>query len=192
MLTVLHDCPALKQEGMKEMMARQPNLMGSQISTGSGESGGNSPRFAAVRLLHIRSRQGLELRGGFTIIEMIGTCLLLGILFSMTIPMLLLVARERRSAEQRQFAMQQAANLLERATKRDWSDLEPGELSIPDPDRDLQAVLPGLQQTLVVKQLADEFDSRQIIASIRWQNRAGELVSPLRLSAWVHSMKEVP
>ena len=105
---------------------------------------------------------------------------------------MLLVARERRSAEQRQFALQHATNLLEAARTRDWSDLEPGELTVPDPDRDLQAVLPGLQQTLVVKQLAGEIDSRQIIASIRWQNRAGELVSPLRLIAWVHSTKEVP
>ena len=140
----------------------------------------------------IMRRQSNLKRGGFTILEMIGTCLLLGILFSMTIPMMLLVARERRSAEQRQFALQHATNLLEAARTRDWSDLEPGELTVPDPDRDLQAVLPGLQQTLVVKQLAGEIDSRQIIASIRWQNRAGELVSPLRLIAWVHSTKEVP
>ena len=82
--------------------------------------------------------------------------------------------------------------MLEGATKRNWADLEPGELSVPDPDQDLKAVLPGLQQTLVVKQLEGEIEARQIIASIRWQNRAGELVSPLRLSAWVYSMKEVP
>ena len=147
-----------------------------------------------IRKVHkeIMRRQSNLQRGGFTILEMIGTCLLLGILFSMTIPMMLLVARERHSAGQRQFALQQATNLLEGATKRNWADLEPGELSVPDPDQDLKAVLPGLQQTLVVKQLEGEIEARQIIASIRWQNRAGELVSPLRLSAWVYSMKEVP
>ena len=172
---------------MKEIMRREPYLIGFQTSTGLCDPGG-----ATAHCSHIRNSQDPQLRGGFTIIEMIGTCLLLGILFSMTLPMLLVVARERRSAEQRQFALQQAANLLEEAVQRDWSDLQPGELKVPDPANDLQAVLPGLQQKLVVKQLADEFDTRQIIASIRWQNRAGELVSPLRLSAWVHSMKEVP
>ncbi|MEI8017921.1 MAG: type II secretion system protein [Schlesneria sp.] len=155
-------------------------------------SGLRDPGGTAARCSHMRNSRVHQPRGGFTIIEMIGTCLLLGILFSMTLPMLLLVARERRSAEQRQFALQQVANLLEEAVQRDWSDLQPGELKVPDPTNDLQAVLPGLQQTLVVKQIADEFDTRQIIASIRWQNRAGELVSPLRLCAWVHLMKEVP
>jgi hypothetical protein len=172
---------------MKEIMRRQTNLTRYRTSP---EPGG--PGDGVVRCSCIPHAQCLELQGGFTIIEMIGTCLLLGILFSMTIPMLLLVARERRSAEQRQFALQHAANLLEDAVHRDWSDLQPGELNIPAPDSDLQAVLPGLQQILVVEQLENEFNSRQIIASIRWQNRAGELVSPLRLSAWVHSMKEVP
>ena len=175
------------QESIKEIMRLQPYLTGYQTTTGSGDPGG-----ATVRCSWIRHAQDPDLRGGFTIIEMIGTCLLLGILFSMTIPMLLLVSRERRSAEQRQFAVQHATNLLEEAVQRGWSDLQPGELEVPNPDSDLQAVLPGLKQTLVVKQLADEFDTRQIIASIQWQNRAGELVSPLRLSAWVHSMKEVP
>ncbi len=168
-------------------MKRQPYSIGLQTKARLCDPGG-----AAARCSRIRNSRGSQLRGGFTIIEMIGTCLLLGILFSMTLPMLLVVARERRSAEQRQFALQHAANLLEEAVQRDWSDLQPGELKVPDPDNDLRAVLPGLQQTLVVKQLADEFESRQIIALIRWQNRAGELVSPLRLSAWVHSMKEVP
>ncbi len=129
---------------------------------------------------------------GFTIVEMIGTCLLLGILFSITVPMLLVVARERRSTEQRQFAMQHATNLLEHAMTRDWSDLEPGELSLPAADVVLQTVLPGLERTLVVKPLEGEPESRQITASIRWQDRTGELVSPLRLCAWVYPLKEVP
>jgi type II secretory pathway pseudopilin PulG len=165
-------------------MRRQSKLIGTRMTT----------ERVASRVLYANTSgsNARRNRGGFTIVELIGTCLLLGILFSMTVPMLLVVARERRSAEQRQFALQQAANLLEGAVKRNWSDLEPGELIVPDPDTDLQAVLPGLQPTLTVKQLDGEFDTRQIIASIRWQNRACELVNPLQLSAWVHSMREVP
>ena len=41
-------------------------------------------------------------RRGFTLVEMIGTCFVLGILFSITVPMFMVVARERRSTEQRQ------------------------------------------------------------------------------------------
>ncbi len=172
---------------MKVIMRLHRYVIPFRTSTRAGDPGGVPSRGSRILLAQAR-----QLRGGFTIIEMIGTCLLLGILFSMSIPMLLLVSRERRSAEQRQLAMQHATNLLEAAVQRDWSELEPGELEIPSPDNELQAVLPGLQQTLIVKQLADEFDTRQIIASIQWRNRGGELTSPCRLSAWVHSMKEVP
>jgi prepilin-type N-terminal cleavage/methylation domain-containing protein len=129
---------------------------------------------------------------GFTIVEMLATCLLLGILFSMTIPMLLLVARERHSTEQRQFALQHVANLLEQATTQKWADLKPGELPLPEPDADLQLLLPGLERSLVVKASDDDTDSRQLSASIRWQNKAGDFVSPIRLSTWVQATKEVP
>ena len=106
--------------------------------------------------------------------------------------MLLVVARERRGTEQRQFALQHAANLLEDAVVRDVSELKPGELAIPDADADLVGLLPGLERTLVVLQNDGEPVTRQITASIRWRNRAGELVAPLKLSAWVHPVKEVP
>lgn len=128
---------------------------------------------------------------GFTIVEMLGTCLLLTVLFGMTVPMLLLVAKERRSTEQRQFALQHAANLLENAVARE-SELIEGELPLPDADADLKEILPGLERTLIVKQLEGGSEPRQITASIRWRNRAGDLVAPLRLSAWVHPKKEAP
>lgn len=129
---------------------------------------------------------------GFTIVEMLGTCLLLTILFGMTVPMLLLVAKERRSTEQRQFALQHAANLLENAIAREPSELKEGEIPLPDPDADLEEILPGLERTLIVKQTEGNSEPLQITASIRWRNRAGDLVAPLRLSAWVHPLKEVP
>ena len=131
-------------------------------------------------------------RRGFTLVEMIGTCLLLGVLFAITVPMLVLVARERHSTEQRQFALQHAANLLEQSAMRDWAELDSGELSLSDADSDLQAMLPGLERSLVVTPGENDLESRQITATVRWRNRAGDLVAPLRLSAWVYPTKEVP
>ena len=119
---------------------------------------------------------------GFTLVELIGTCLLMGILFSMTVPMLLVVARERRSTEQRQFALQRASNLLERTAQREWSELQPGEISLEDVDGDLRQVLPDLEQKLLIHQVAGESDAIQVVASLRWRNAAGEYVAPIRLS----------
>jgi type II secretory pathway pseudopilin PulG len=139
------------------------------------------------------SRNHHSSRPGFTIVEMIGTCLLMGILFSMTVPMLLLVAHERRSTEQRQFALQHAANLLENASARGWSELPVGSLPLSDADSELQGILPGLERSLVVNEHREgEVHSRQVTVSIRWQSRSGNHVAPLRLSTWVHPTKEVP
>ena len=129
---------------------------------------------------------------GFTLVELIGTSLLLGILFSMTIPMLVIVAHERRSTQQRQFALQHLANLLEQSVTRDWNELIPGDLPIPIADPDLLVVLPGLEEHLTVKQIDLEPVSRQVIASIKWQNHSGQMNSNLELSAWVYPMKEAP
>ena len=135
-------------------------------------------------------RRTIDVRHGFTIVEMIGTCVVLGALFSLVVPMLLVVARERRSTEQRQFAMQHAANLLETSTMRPWSDLEPGELTLPEIDADLKSVLPGLERSLIVRNVEGELPTRQITASIRWQGVSGQIVSPVRISAWVFPRSE--
>jgi type II secretory pathway pseudopilin PulG len=131
-------------------------------------------------------------RHAFTIVELLGTCFLLGVMFSMTVPMLLVVARERRSTEQRQFALQHAENLLEHAVSLPWKDIAIGELPIPDADSDLGAVLPGLERTLTVKQVDGERDALQIVALVRWQNATSKIATPIQLFAWVYPLKETP
>lgn len=108
----------------------------------------------------------------------------------MTIPMLLVVARERRSTEQRQFALQHASNLLERISQRERSELVEGEALLPEVDEELLQILPGLEQKLLIKS-TEEDNGLQLITSIRWRNGAGQMVAPLRLTAWVYRTKEV-
>ncbi len=125
-------------------------------------------------------------RRGFTLIELIATCILLGVVFSVSIPLLTVVAQERRSAEQRQFALQHAANLLERATTKSWSELPVGDQSLTDAPADVQTLLPGLERQVEVKELSETPRSKQVTVSIRWKSRSGQLVAPVRLSAWVY------
>ena len=129
-------------------------------------------------------------RRGFTLVELISTCVLLGVVFSVSIPLLVTVARERLSAEQRQFALQHATNLLERAVVQDWSELPPGEQTLTAAPPDVLAMLPGLERQLTVTELSDEPRSKQVAVSIRWQGRAGHPVAPLALSAWVYPVQE--
>jgi hypothetical protein len=146
----------------------------------------------STSVTHVSDPRSPNHRTGFSLVELIGACLLLGILFSMTIPMFVVVARERHSTQQRQFALQHAANLLERATEKDWAELIPGELAVPDADADLMSVLPGLERHLVVKSVDGQLPARQIIASIRWQTTAGVPSPPVQVSAWVYPKGEVP
>ena len=132
-----------------------------------------------------------QIRRGFTLVELIATCILLGVVFSVSIPLLTVVAHERRSAEQRQFALQHAANLLERATTRGWSDLPVGTQELTDAPADLRTLLPGLDRRVEVKELPEAVRPKQVTVSIRWKSRSGELVAPIRLSAWVYESGEV-
>ena len=129
-------------------------------------------------------------RRGFTLIELIATCILLGVVFSVSIPLLTVVAHERRSVEQRQFALQHAANLLERATTKSWSDLPVGNQELADAPVDVQTLLPGLERQVEVAELPETLRSKQVTVSIRWKSRTGQLVAPIRLSAWVYPIGE--
>lgn len=129
-------------------------------------------------------------RAGFTLVELMGTCFLLGILFSMTIPAFVIIARERRSTQQRQMALQHATNLLEQSAARAWADLVPGDQTISAASPDLLAVLPGMEQYLTVKPFPDEPAGRQVTATVRWQNHTGRMDSSVQLSAWVFQTKE--
>ena len=130
-------------------------------------------------------------RCGFTLIELIATCILLGVVFSVSIPLLTVVAQERRSAEQRQFALQHATNLLERAMTNGWSQLPVGQQALTAAPADVQTLLPGLERQVEVKELSEKPRSKQVVVSIRWKNRTGQLVAPIRLSAWVYQIGEV-
>lgn len=129
-------------------------------------------------------------RCGFTLIELIATCILLGVVFSVSIPLLTVVAQERRSAEQRQFALQYATNLLERTMTNGWSQLPVGEQTLTAAPTDVQTLLPGLERQVEVKELLETPRSKQVVVSIRWKSRSGQLVAPVRLSAWVYAIGE--
>lgn len=142
------------------------------------------------RMRRLPPNDAVTIRRGFTLVELIGTCILLGVVFSVSVPLLTLVARERRSTEQRQFALQHAANLLERATLKGWAELPVGEQELPAAPADLQSLLPGLERQVDVSEPADEVRSKQVAVSIRWKSAANQFVAPIRLVAWVYPIQE--
>ena len=122
--------------------------------------------------------------------EMIGALSLLAIVFSIVVPVFMIVARERYAAEQRQFAIQHAANLLEQPVTRRWNELEVGELDLPDASSELLSLLPKLERKLTVRDVDDAIPTRQITVSVRWRNAAGQMVAPIQISTFVFQKKE--
>ena len=107
-----------------------------------------------------------------------------------SIPLLTVVAQERRATEQRQFALQHATNLLERTMTNGWSQLPVGEQSLTTAPTDVQTLLPGLERQIAVQELSGTPRSKQVVVSIRWKSRSGQLVAPIRLSAWIYESGE--
>jgi prepilin-type N-terminal cleavage/methylation domain-containing protein len=164
----------------------EPGLLN---AVGRAERSGAMARTSAYRGLsvgRIPTCLRPQTRRGFTLIELISTCILLGVVFSVSIPLLTVVAQERRSAEQRQFALQQATNLLERAMTKTWSELPVGTQELTAAPADVQTLLPGLERQVEVKELTETPRSKLVAVSIRWKSRSGEFVAPIRLSAWVY------
>ncbi len=128
-------------------------------------------------------------RHGFTLVELIATCILLGVVFSVSIPLLTVVARQRRIAEQRQFAIQHASNLLEHTTSRGWKKLAAGPQELTDAPDDLASLLPGLERRVEVKELSEEPRCKLVSVTIAWQSHIGQPVVPLQFSAWVYPLE---
>jgi hypothetical protein len=85
--------------------------------------------------------------------------------------------------------MLEAANAMERLAATKWDSLSPRE-SVEEP---LSAVakqmLPSGRLTTEIKAARDDPAARRLVVEVHWLNRAGEEVSPVRLTTWVHERK---
>ncbi len=128
-------------------------------------------------------------RSAFSLVELIAALILLGVVFTVSISMLATAARQRRGTEQRQFAIQHAANLLERTMTRTWSELPAGPQTLEPPPTDVQAILPGLDCRVDVQELRPEVVSKLVTVTVRWKDLSGHELAPVHLSAWMYPLE---
>ena len=125
-------------------------------------------------------------RTGFTLVELIVSMVLLGAVMVTVVPLLGWVNIQRRAADTRLFALQETANILERFTIRNWDEMtqesaEKIELS----DQTAQLLKePSLEVT--VQEMDSELPSRRITVELSWNNRAGDRVTPARVTSFVY------
>lgn len=136
-----------------------------------------------------RRRPGSR-RTGFTLIELIGTMVLLGAAMALTLPLLRTVNLQRRAADRRLIAVQESANLMERFSAREWNDVTQAAADGLALSNDGKRTLPDSVLKVTVESTASEPQGKRIRIELRWKNAHGDLVAPVRLTAVVYRIEE--
>jgi prepilin-type N-terminal cleavage/methylation domain-containing protein len=125
-------------------------------------------------------------RRGFGLVELSIATLLLAVAMAIVVQVAGWLAAERRGAERRQRAIQEAANLMERLTSRPWDELTPDLARSQALSPATAAVLRnGVLQVAIVPE-AGKPTTKRIAIRLGWGDPAGGGPAPVRLVAWVH------
>jgi hypothetical protein len=135
-----------------------------------------------------RSRGGVGRFGGrrgLTTIEMVMATLVLGVAMTLTVQILGWVVRERRGADRRAIAVQEAANAMERLAAQPWDQLTPEAARAEPLSSEALRALPGAELNVMVSAEADKPGLKRIGVQLRWRGRASVYEAPVRLTSWV-------
>ena len=123
-------------------------------------------------------------RKGVTILEATVAAALLGTLMMVCLHLLSATSAQRRALDQRQAAVIELSNEMERLTALPWAEmtrLKPADERISPWAR---AILPEAKLKVELATPAGDPAARRITTSLRWQDRNGEFLSPVTLTAW--------
>jgi hypothetical protein len=124
--------------------------------------------------------------------ELAITIVLLMIAMTLVVKILGWMAHERRSADRREQAVLEVANLMERITAHAFEEVtpelargmslsEPARQSLPDPELSVEVNAAEGARTPAAKRIA---------IRLRWRGATGEWEAPVRLVSWVHARRK--
>jgi hypothetical protein len=125
------------------------------------------------------------------IVELVASGALLGVVLSAAIPTLQWIIRERQLSRQRQAAILEVGNVLERLRLLDWNSLTPERAAQFELSDGLRNDLPDARLTVTVSDDAGA-KARQVLAELRWSAAPGQPAPSVRLAAWVHQPGKAP
>ena len=123
-------------------------------------------------------------RRGMVMLEAIVAGTLLGTLLVVCLQLLSAAAAQRRAADQRQCAILELANVMERVAARPWAELTAAALAQEKLSPSAAGQLPGAELKIEISTDAKDPDAKRITATLRWQDRSGQLVAPMTLTTW--------
>jgi hypothetical protein len=106
---------------------------------------------------------------------------------TLTLKVLGWVALERRSAERRQRALFEVANVMERITAYPFEDVTPDLARRITLSETARAMLPDAELALQIGDGAQAAGraARRIAIRLRWRGSSGEWEAPVRLTSWI-------
>jgi type II secretory pathway pseudopilin PulG len=131
----------------------------------------------------IEGRAVRTARGGFTVVELLMTTILVGAAVSIALPILSQVTLHSRTAAQREQALQAAANALERLTARPFDELTASAAAEAELPEEIARQLPEADLQVDIA-TADEGRAKRIQVRLSWTTRNGRRIAPIRLTAW--------
>lgn len=123
-------------------------------------------------------------RRGMTVLELFFAGALLVVLMTVCLQMFSAAATQRRATQQRQTAIREAANLMERLSSTAWDELVPEAVGDVQLSEQARQALPGGEVEIQLSSPADQPDAKRIVVWLRWQDRTGQPIRPVRLVAW--------
>lgn len=135
--------------------------------------------------LRATGRPGSAQRRGFTLVEMMVSGILLTTVFMIVVPSIFWVHREQRQSEQRQVALVEVENLMERVAALPFRQIN-------QPTVDKYVLSEGVLQQLPEADLKIQIEEtgnlplmKKIQIRLGWRDPRGTRLQPVRLTSWV-------
>jgi len=122
-------------------------------------------------------------RHGSMLVELMAAAVLLAAAGAISVELAAAVGAGRRAIADRQLALQEAANLMERLTAMPLGDLS-SESARNLPLSAEGQRLPGAKTTIEITDVDGPLAAVRVAVSIRWEDRGGVPLPPVRLVAW--------
>jgi Tfp pilus assembly protein PilE len=125
-------------------------------------------------------------RRGSMMVELLACGALLGVVLSTAIPALRWAIHQRKFTEEREAAMLEVDNLMERVTALDWGELTTERAAEFRLSAAVAAQLPESQLTIAVEHDAADNAAKIVRINLTWDDASARSAPPVRLTGWVY------
>jgi Tfp pilus assembly protein PilE len=127
-----------------------------------------------------------KLKRGSMLLETAVACVLLAALAGVCLKSFAAAAAQRLAIDQRQIALREAANLMEKLTAIPWDEVDKtaDKPFVEAAQKSLPKELDDAELKVEVTPAEGEPAAKRLAVTIRWQDKDNQWVQPVRLTAW--------